>query len=700
MNNRARPKVRDQIHPDALAIIDAIEPVHEGYDDEGNPNWAGLSDEFWQHLLGKPKDFAAFIGICQRDFPTFCATMLKIASKETLAIRPFIFNCAQNYLWNGHTIPLLLDGIALWMVVLKSRQVGISTFVCAWQFWQMWRQREVDVLMVGNTKVVVESLMDNFRRFHDELPNIDTIRPKLRADKAGRTTIPKHEAYFADRRCKAVIMVDKNFSTRGLHGISFQLSEGAHYDNLEEVLLTLKPLLPPADSAARKRSSIWVETTPRGQNYFYDLYQLAKGGRSSYHAVFIPWMVSEDIYSMEPPVHWRMTRDELALQKRLSTERRKHDGKNVTRQQMYWRHREIIDNGKNEDWFDQEYPSNDNDCFLLTTKSVFKESLKWLQESCAMTESMTVMEWGKRDVAIDAKANYVQGDLEHPPAPNPFSTDTVAKFVPKFRMRVGGPLTVWSPPQRGHVYAGGVDPSGGTGNDNGIVQIVDVTDGVQVAEFADPHLGPEELADVAVAIGYWYNTAVMLPEVNVYSATMKRMKQVWRYPKVGKEEKWDEPALKKGKFGYYLTPHTKRALVMEMRYIIANKCLRIGSRPLLSELSTFEEDYRDADLPQYGGAHGAHDDRVIGLGLALMAVKQSPRLSRLLAKHNHDRVPTAADLGLSDASPAERPNAHIDDDLADNPWAEMDPEIMRQLNAVGAPRIATPSYPGNPIGGW
>ena len=611
MKNSARPSVRTQIHPQALEIIERYTPVPEGYDDEGNPNWNGLSPEFWLALHNKGEEFKALINICQRDFPTFCALMIHIISKETLAVRPFIFNCAQNYLWNAHVVPLMLKGEALWLDVLKSRQVGISTFVCAWQFWQIWRQKDLEVLMVGNTKKLVETFMDNFRLFHDELPNFEIVKPKTRAAKSGNTRIPKHEAYFDDRRSKATIMIDREFSTRGLHAISFQLSEAAHYDDLENVLLTLKPLLPPLGSAAHKRSAIWIETTPRGQNYFYTHYNLAKTGDNSYHAVFIPWMVSEDVFSLDPPKGWRMTKELHELQERLTTERSKHDGKNVTRAQMYWMQREMADQGWNRDMFDQEYPSNDNDCFLLTTKSVFKDSLKWLQSACALSESLVSLEWQKRDIQIDGKVNYVSGEIEHPPAPSTFSDSAIPKFIPRFRIVGGGRLKVWSPPQRGHAYVIGVDPSGGTGNDNGVIQVIDCTEGAQVAEYADSHDGPEELADKAVAIGYWYNTAVILPEINVFSSCMKRMKVTWRYPKVGREEKWDEPALKKGKYGYYLNQMTKRALVMEMRFVISQKHLRIASRALLAELSTFEEQNVDGDIPQYNGAPGTHDDRVI-----------------------------------------------------------------------------------------
>jgi len=685
----------------ALAIIDKIEAVPEGYDGDGNPNWQGPGETFWQTIVHEPDPFRQLIAICRSDFPTFCAVFLRIVSKETLAIRPFIFNCAQSYLWNKHIVPLMLAGQPIWVVVLKSRQVGISTFVCAWQFWQIWRQNDIEVLMVGNTKKVVETFIDYFRMFHDELPEIAWVKPKTRAEKHGQTRIPKHEAYFDDRRSKASIMVDKNFSTRGLHAISFQLSEGAHYDDLENVLLTLKPLLPPLGSAAWKRSSIWIETTPRGQNYFYELYQLAKTGEASYHAVFIPFMISEDMFAAIPPSGWRMSAKMKTLQKQFTHERMKHDGKPFSREQCYWYEKESADQGYNMEMMEQEYPSNDNDCFLLTTKSVFKESLKWLQQCCAISEGLTSSEWAKRDIRVDPKANYVAGTIEFPDAPKPFGLKTaVPKFTPKFRMMAGGHLKVWSPPQKGHVYVGGVDPGGGTGNDDSAICIIDCTTGAQVAEFADNTVGPDELADYAVTIGYWYNTAVLLPEVNVYGSTMKRMKQVWLYPRVGREEKWDEPALKKNKYGYYLNPATKRAMVMEMRFMISNHYLRIASRKMLAQLSTFEEHMSDdGDIPQYKASKGAHDDLVIVLGLALMAVKQSPRMYRLLTKNNHDRVPTAEELGLSSApAAAQRPNTQYDDEFADNPWAELDPNLTKQLTAMGAPREnILGGFPSNPL---
>lgn len=706
IRNDARPVVRTQLDETALAIIDEIEPIPEGYDFEGNPNWSGPTENFWKEIVTRSEQLVQLLKICQADFPTFCAVFLRITSKETLAMRPFIFNCAQYYLWNSHIIPLMRLGNPVWVVILKSRQVGISTLVCAWQFWQIWRANDIEVLMVGNTKKVVETFIDYFRMFHDELPNIDWVRPKTRAEKHGQGRIPKHEAYFDDRRSKASIMVDKNFSTRGLHAISFQLSEGAHYDDLENVLLTLKPLLPPLGSTAWKRSSIWIETTPRGQNYFYEIYELAKSGKSSYHAVFIPFMISEDMFSATPPVGWRMSAKMKDLQQRFSVERMKHDGKPFTREQSYWYEKESADQGYNMDMMEQEYPSNDNDCFLLTTKSVFKESLKWLQNCCSISEGLVQNEWAKRDVKVDPKSNYVAGTIEFPEPPKPFGPRTAPpKFTPKFRIIPGGHLKVWSPPQRGHVYAGGIDPGGGTGNDSSTCFIIDCTEGVQVAEFKDATIGPEELADYSVAIGYWYNTATLLPEVNVYASCMKRMKQVWMYPRTGREERWDEPNLKKNKWGYYLNAATKRALVMEMRHILGNKFLRIASRELLAQLSVFEESLSDdGDIPKYGAAKGSHDDLVIGCGLALMAVRQSPRLSRLLLKNNHDRVPTAADLGLSDAPAlAQKPNQFIDDEFADNPWAELvaaNPDLRNMLTPTGAPPETRRGFPSNPIEGW
>src|SRR3979411_582983 len=83
------------------------------------------------------------------DFEFFCVTLLKINPKvkelqkegtKKGVLIPFVWNKAQLRTWKLMQ-SLIAQGLPIKLVVLKARQVGISTFFCAYLFWMMWRQK-------------------------------------------------------------------------------------------------------------------------------------------------------------------------------------------------------------------------------------------------------------------------------------------------------------------------------------------------------------------------------------------------------------------------------------------------------------------------------------------------------------------------------------------------------------------------------
>src|SRR5579859_7674976 len=108
--------------------------------------------------------------ILAEDFPTYCALALRVRNKLLGGLTPFIFNPPQAYLWNKHIVPLLARGAPLFLVILKARQFGISTFWCAWNFWQAWRQNDIHALIVAHEKPTAEHLVATLRVFYDNLP--------------------------------------------------------------------------------------------------------------------------------------------------------------------------------------------------------------------------------------------------------------------------------------------------------------------------------------------------------------------------------------------------------------------------------------------------------------------------------------------------------------------------------------------------
>jgi hypothetical protein len=164
------------------------------------------------------------------------------------------------------------------------------------------------------------------------------------------------------------------------------------------------------------------------------------------------------------------------------------------------------------------------------------------------------------------------------------------------------------------------------------------------------YLPPEDFADHAVHVCKLYNDALFMPEVNYLGSTvLKRTMQNWTYGNVAREEKWDEVALKPHKYGFMTSEHNKPILVSNMVAMLKSRHYRIASRELNAELSTFQfEGYTSQGNPMHSAGGRKHDDRVIAMALALLAVRQSPGLYTTMTQHQH-ALPTAAQLGISHA---------------------------------------------------
>ena len=684
-NNAARPPVRKQLHPRALAIIDAIEPIPEGYTAEGVPRWRGFSAAAWETLAQDEPAILELVSICRVHYPTAAAVLLKVRSKRSGGLIPFIFNRSQVVWWNK-VAALVAAGLDLFIAILKARQLGMSTIVLGWEWWNLWRLQDSEVLMVGHQKRLAEAHIDTMRLFHEELPNIAGIKPTLRSNSAtGR--VPKHEVYYSDRRTKGVTVIAQNIDTRGLAAPNHFYDEAAYYENdggFGKILRTLMPMLPPLGSPARKRASIFALSTANGKNSYYQFWKLAKSGKSDWHPIFIPWTVAEDEYALVPPEGFKLSRSQEKLRKELSVFRRAVDGRDVTVAQMYWRECEMANQGWDEDFFEQEFPGDDETCFLLQTHSVFGRSIRYLAHSVHVSEDAVPAEFEKRLIPCDPKAKIVRGELTFPAGPGPFDRKIPARLEPALEIRRGGRLALWSPPQVNHVYAMGIKTGDGLGRPS-CGWVLDVTEGAQVAEWYDTETDLEPFADDMAALGYWYNTATLYPEIsNIGRVVMKRLRRTWRYPRVGLEEKWDEPTLRQGKFGFLMTDELREELVRRLVWFVTERAIRIASEGTLEEMSTYQEE--DGD---YGPVEGASDARVMAAGLACMVVMQTPKLRVLVKKQTEP--PSAYDLGLSPFEPP--PQAFISPDL-DDKWREM-PADIRKVVEAGRKRLTL--IPTNPI---
>jgi hypothetical protein len=622
--------VQDQCDPDALTA------------------WNAYAEDSCEATL------AALLPHLIEDFPSFCALLLKIKPKGGGYTAPFLFNQVQRRIWR-EICKLIAERKPLWFVILKFRQAGMSTFWCAWLFWQMWRQTDIQTMTVAHQLTTAETMIQTMKVFYDELP--DVFKPELREGNHG-ASIPRGEIYFADRRSWGIIHLSKNVDPRGGQPTHVLETEYSSFDKPTELNAALLPALPTFGSEARLRSSFIIESTPKGANAFHDLCKKAAKGQGVYHYMFFPWFLFDDQYSAEAPETFRMTAEEKAEQKRLTKLRMAYSvedggGVPVTRNQMYWRRMTIDgDFEGDEDMFKQEMPSDDVTCWLLGSRSVFKDFTQYLLECVEEAADIAAEKWA--GTVIGGKAVATRGPVRGRLVTDIDNTKT---FTPihevRFEPHPHGPWLVWEPPVQGHKYSCGGDPALGLNDsDPSVICVLDATTGRQVAEFCD-QMGPEKFAVEMAAGGYWYNQALLVPEINsIGYVLLKRLLGNIMYPNMFRWPKWDEVNRYTHKRGWETNTRTKQIAVSAMTTHLDNRMVRIASRELLDEMSTFEaEDC--GDFWSFEAQKGSHDDRVMAFGLALSGVEQTPQLNMELNRQAR-KIPTTTELHLA-ASAADVP---------------------------------------------
>lgn len=616
--------MRDQINPRALVIIERHYAIAEGYDDDGAPLYRGVPNHAWE-AIARDRDFAELVAILHEDYPTFAALVQKIWAKRVGRLLPLIFNRTQRMAWND-IARRIAARLPIFIVFFKARQMGISTLVNGWCHWHIWRLHDIEATLVAHEKPLVYSFVDRLRIFHDELPKIAALQRTLRM--GGRNArVPRDEMYYNETRSKVTTVVAKNAEARGRSSPHYHLAEYAFYEGGSDLLGAIMPQLPAAGTPARLACSVIVESTPNGKNDFYDLWQRACDEESEWDARFYPWYVQDDEYSLPLPAGWKPDKTMREWAKRLAHDRRDIDGESSISDEQLWWYTQTLESEchGNQDLMDREYPSDPETAFLLRSRSIFRDDMRYLQATVTESEQHAPSEWRRRGVVMEAR--YARGFLRYDVPDNPFGRQMPnfkeLRLEPEFVFSPRGDLRVWSPPQVDHQYVIGADAAAGTyAGDYSCAQVLDVTEGRQVAELHYKR-APEEFTDDCIALGWWYNCALFYPEINSIGVVcMKRARQVWFYPRVGLQEKWDEVGVRHNKYGMYSTEETKTIMVSFYKHVVASGYLAIASDGLLKEMSIFVE----TAAGDYQADGAGHDDRVMAMALALAAVRQQPKM--------------------------------------------------------------------------
>jgi hypothetical protein len=515
------------------------------------------------------------------DFAYYCEHCVKIRTKEG-TIAPLILNRVQRRFVERITDQLLRTG-KVRFVVVKARQQGLSTVISAWQYWWLSQRKAQKGLVMAHVAESTTTLFDMYHRIHSNVPKI--VQPSTKY--SSRTELVFSELDSALR----VATAGGKGVARGEMLNVVHLSEVAFWpDTFAQTNFNgLIQAVPDKPGTAA-----FLESTANGMTgVFYEQYKVAKSGESGYELFFSAWVESDDYRDDSVPANFVRVPEEDAvveLAKRLY-------GIDVDNEQLWWRRRKIALNGA--DMFKQEYPLTPEEAFISTGRPIFNPDY--------IVERLKTPKTPIKTMAVEEVYDHDTG-----------------KRLPlrKLREHPRGELKMYRERDEKETYTIGADVGmglragvKGRPSDPSVAQVLD-SQLRQVAVWRGT-VHPDVFADILVAIGYYFNEALLVPERNNHGLVTCVELRDQQYPNLYLDvtEGTIEPDKETLNIGVFTSEKTKPLMIDKLRAFDRNKEIEINDKQTLEEMLTFVV----TESGKMEAEGGAHDDCVMSLALAAYA---------------------------------------------------------------------------------
>jgi len=269
-------------------------------------------------------------------------------------------------------------------LVLKPRQIGSSTIVCAYLFWYVYTATEpITVAILSHKLKSSKHLLKMFKTFYNNLPK--PLRRPL-------SVVNSTEMRFAGS--EAGVLAESAGGEGGLRSFTCSklwLSEYAFAPDPEELLATA--------TSALNDGQLIIESTA---NYFNDAHHQevlkAQNGLASWNFLFFPWTEHVE-YALDVPedVDFSLDQEEEEIQAQFDT----------SIQQLYWRKKKIEKIGFEK--FSREYPLTIEEAYQQLGDSYFKRrDLQYVDIVMVAPQEQTILSDRKMDdkyaIGVDVAA--------------------------------------------------------------------------------------------------------------------------------------------------------------------------------------------------------------------------------------------------------------------------------------------------------
>lgn len=527
-----------------------------------------------------------------RDFYRYADNNLWIKNKAS-EIVPFKPNKAQKAIID-RVLELIALKLPIRMIVLKARQMGLSTAIEAVIFWWSSTHQNQTAMIVGHEDVSSKNLYNMFKRYYDNCNPL--FKPSRKYNTRNDLEFSKEDTDGNQIGLGSVIKTAtaKNVSTgrsdtiQLLHGS--EIGEWEHGEDLVASLLQTVPTLP--------NTMIFLESTANGMgNYFHKEWENAQTGESVFEPFFFPWW-EHDEYERDEKVG-DLTQEEqniTALMAKTGIPREKQLRK------IAFRRYKAKEFGSNPLLLYQEYPSTDHEAFLASGRPRF--------DIPSLVQYKTLAE--------DVVPDYY--DLIEKPNREIEAVKIKVEQMNKVQIK-GLSLKVWNLPKYGEDYVIGADVAEGVrGGDYSVADVIRTRDLKTVAKWRG-HVDPDQFGHILDKLGRYYNYALMGVEINNHGlAVVQRLRDLFytnlfRREK-GIDERFEEPT---SKLGWKTDLRTKPLMVDYLAEAIREKLITDYDETFVREAMTYVID----DNGRTDAEEGCFDDTVIAKAIGLQMFEWS-----------------------------------------------------------------------------
>lgn len=519
-----------------------------------------------------------------RDFFRYADNNLWIKDKDSQIVK-FQPNKAQKAIID-RVLVLLHEGKPIRLIVLKARQMGLSTAIESLIYWWATTHKNITAMIVGHEDASSKNLYNMFKRYYEYCNPLFQPRRKYNTRSDLVFDVSEEEKQRAKQDglpppglgsviktgTASNLGTGRSDTIQLLHG-----SEIGEWEHGEELVASLLQTVP-----ARANTMIFLESTANGMgNYFHKEWKAAKKGESVFEPFFFAWW-QHDEYQM-PGVILEYTEEEKKILELMTDAGIPEEHHALKINYRRYKEREFKSDPMR---LYQEYPSTDREAFLASGRPRF-----------------------------DIPALIVYEDLAEKTSVKTYTITDKPDRTVLASEDVGAPLKIWKMPQIGHDYVIGADTAEGLKDgDYSVADVIDTATLETVAKWRG-HCDPDQFGFILDRLGRFYNYSLMGVEINNHGlAVVQRLRDLF-YTNLYRREKGIDERFEEAtsKLGWKTDMRTKPLMIDHLAEAIRERLIIDYDIVFADEAQSYVLD----DNGRTNAEEGSFDDTVMAKAIAL-----------------------------------------------------------------------------------